>query len=265
MTAMSHVSPELLARYATGGTLRADVLWAIEAHLEFCATCRDRLGAVVGPDTADLLERVRVGVAAKVAGSVRMPARPRLPRGLWLPPALLPRLLMTVLVVLAAVLLDWLTPVTPSLVLMVAPVAPLVGVAAAWSRGLDAAHELVVASPRAGLYLVLRRTLAVLVVVIPLLAVAGLLVGTSPARFLLPCLAFTIGALVLGELIGLHRAASGLALLWVAAVIAPSLLLDRAPVVLAPASLPVWAGVTAAVAAVLLIKRDTYTELPSSR
>jgi hypothetical protein len=260
-----HVSPGLLARYAASDALEADVVWALEAHLETCAVCRTRLGAVAGPDTTDLLERVRIGLDAEVARSVRMPARRRALPALWLPPALLPRLLMTVLVVLAAVLLDLLTAVTPGLVLMVAPVAPLLGVAAAWSRGLDAAHELVQASPRAGLYLVLRRTLSVLVVVIPLLAVAGWLVGTSPARFLLPCLAFTAGALALGEVIGLHRAASGLALLWVAAVIAPSVITDRLPVVLAPASLPVWAGITAAVAAVLLIKRDTYTELPSSR
>ena len=123
--------------------------------------------------------------------------------------------------------------------LLVAPVAPLLGVAAVWSAGLDPAHELVVASPRAGLYLVLRRTLAVLVVVIPALTVAGWLAGASPARWLLPCLAFTAGALALGELIGLRRAAAALALAWTAGVITPSVLTARTPVVLEPASLPV--------------------------
>ena len=113
---------------------------------------------------------------------------------------------------------------------------------------MDPAHELVVASPRAGLYLVLRRTLAVLVVVIPALAVAGWLAGASPARWLLPCLAFTAGALALGELIGLRRAAAVLALAWTAGVIAPSVLTDRSPLVLEPASLPYWVGLIVVVA-----------------
>jgi hypothetical protein len=150
-------------------------------------------------------------------------------------------------------------------VLLLAPVAPLLGVAAAWSRGLDPAHELVTASPRAGLYLVLRRTLAVLVVVIPALAGAGWLVGTSPARWLLPCLAFTAGALALGEVVGLHRAASGLALAWTAVVVAPSLVTARTPVLLEPASLPAWAALTALVAVVAVLRRDAYTGLPSGR
>jgi hypothetical protein len=138
-------------------------------------------------------------------------------------------------------------------------------VAAAWSRGLDPAYELVVASPRAGLVLVLRRTLAVLAAVIPVLAAAGWLVGASPARWLLPCLAFTVAALALGELIGLHRAATGLALAWVAVVVGPSLVLERTPVLLAPASLPIWAAATAVVAALLIARRRAYTGLASLR
>ena len=78
--------------------------------------------------------------------------------------------------------------------------------------------------------MVLRRTLAVLVVVIPALTVAGWLAGASPALWLLPCLAFTAGALALGELIGLRWAAGVLALAWTAGVIAPSVLAARTPV-----------------------------------
>ena len=174
---------------------------------------------------------------------------------------------MTVLVVLAAVGLDLADGAGryPSLVLLLAPVAPLLGVAAAWSRGLDPAHELVTAGPRAGLDLVLRRTVAVLAVVIPALAVAGWLVGASPARWLLPCLAFTVGALALGEVVGLHRAASGLALAWAVVVVGPSLLLAWPPVLLAPASLPGWAAATAVAAVVLVVRRHAYTGLASGR
>lgn len=265
-----HVPERMLDRYAARDTgIAADVLWAVEAHLESCPACRARLGDAAGrsPDTVALLERVRVGLDAELAGAAPVPVRRR--RALWVAPALLPRLVMTVLVVLVAVGLDVAGQLTaagfPSLVLLVAPVAPLLGVAAAWSRGLDPAHELVVASARAGLALVLRRTLAVLVVVIPLLVAAGWLVGASPARWLLPCLAFTGGALALGEVIGLHRAASGLVLVWVAAVVAPSLFTTRLPVVLEPVSLPGWAGVTAVFAIVLVLRRNAYTELPSGR
>jgi hypothetical protein len=274
-----HIPAPLLDRYAEGEVrIGADVLWALEAHLEACATCRARLAEAVGrhsPDTVALLERVHAGLGAEVARSPRMPARrprrTRLPgRALWwAPPALLPRLAMTVLVVGVALGLDLADGLgggrLPSLVLLLAPVAPLLGVAAAWSRGLDPAHELACASPRAGLPMVLRRTLAVLAVVIPLLAAGGLLVGASPARWLLPCLAFTGGALALGELVGLHRAAIGLGLGWVAVVVAPSLVTARTPLLLAPASLPGWAVLTVVVAVALVVRGDRYTELPSGR
>jgi hypothetical protein len=274
-----HVPVELLDRYAAGGSgLGADVVWAVEVHLEGCAGCRARLGRAVtrrDPDTVALLERVRAGLGAEVASGPRMP-----PRRSWLPgwlsgwarrwatPALLPRVAMTVLVVLVAVGLDLADGVAgrfPSLVLLLAPVAPLLAVAAAWSSGSDPAHELVVASPRAGLDLVLRRTIVVVVAVIPFLAVGGWLVGASPARWLLPCLAFTVGALALGEVVGLHRAAIGLALAWVTVVAGPSLVTARPPLLLAAASLPGWAVATVVVAIVVVVRRGAYTGLASGR
>jgi hypothetical protein len=274
-----HIPAPLLDRYAAGGErIGADALWALEAHLEACAPCRHRLREAVqrrSPDTVALLERVHDALDAEVARSpgmpTRRPLRARLPgRALWwAPPALLPRLAMTVLVVAVALGLDLADELDggrfPSLVLLLAPVAPLLGVAAAWSRGLDPAHELTCASPRAGLSMVLRRTVAVLAVVIPLLAAGGLLVGASPVRWLLPCLAFTAGALALGELVGLHRAAIGLASGWVAVVVAPSLITAQAPLLLAPASLRGWAGLTVVIVVALVLRGDRYTQLPSGR
>jgi hypothetical protein len=263
-----HVSMAVLKRYASGGPpIGADLLWAVEAHLESCALCRERLGDVVTPTTASLLARVHANLGVELARSRQMPNR-RWGRRIaeWAPPGLWSRVTMTVLVVGAALGLDLghITTV-PSFVLLIAPIAPLLGVAAVWSAGVDPAHELVVASPRAGLYLVLRRTLAVLIVVIPALTAAGLLVGASPARWLLPCLAFTTGTLVLGELIGVHRAAAALALLWSAAVIGPSVLNATTPFLLAQSSLPYWAGLIAAAAAALLLRRNAYTGLRSER
>jgi hypothetical protein len=273
MKPVDHISTAVLEQYVTGGAgIGTDALWAVEAHLEACAGCRQRLGeAVAGhsPQTTALLARVQLNVAAEVARSPRMQAR-RLPRrvvGRWAPPGLWPRLAMTLVVVAAALGLDLAGSmrVLPSLVLLVAPVAPLLGVAAAWSAGPDPAHELVVASPRAGLQLVLRRTLAVLAMVIPALTVAGWLVGVSTAAWLLPCLAFTAGALALGELIGLRWAAGVLALAWMAGVIAPSVLAADTPLLLERASLPYWAGLVAAIAVSLTVRRDAYTGLRSEK
>jgi hypothetical protein len=267
-----HIGAVALERYATGDMdIGADAVWAVEAHLESCAPCRDRLAQAVArrsPETTSLLRRVQTSLATERQRSPQMPAR-RLPRrtARWLPPGLLPRMVMSVLVIAAALGLDLAgaSRVLPSLVLLVAPVAPLLGVAAVWSAGLDPAHELVVASPRAGLYMVLRRTLAVLVVVIPLLTLAGWLAGESPARWLLPCLALNAGALALGELIGLRWAAGALVLAWTAGVITPSVLAERAPLLLEPATLPYWAGVIVMIAVVLLLRRDAYTALRSER
>ncbi len=269
MRSAEHVPAAVLDRYATGGAgIGADALWAIEAHLEGCAPCRERLGEAVArrsPETVSLLARVHANLTTEMARSRQMPAR-RLPRRVarWVPPGLWPRLAMTLLVVAAALGLDLAgSRVLPSLVLLVAPVAPLLGVAAVWSVGLDPAHELVVASPRAGFYMVLRRSLAVLVVVMPALTAAGWLTGASPARWLLPCLAFTAGALALGELIGLRVAAGALALAWTAGVITPSILAARTPLLLEPASLPYWAGLIAVIAVALVLRRDAYTGLRS--
>jgi hypothetical protein len=270
MRSPDHVAATMLERYATGGAgIGADALWAVESHLESCAPCRERLGEAVArrsPETMSLLARVQANLATEVARSPRMPAR-RLQWWLrrrvapWAPPGLWPRMAMTLLVLAAAVGLDLAgsSQAFPSLVLLVAPVAPLLGVAAVWSVGLDPAHELVVSSPRAGLYMVLRRTLAVLVVVIPALTVAGWLADASPARWLLPCLAFTAGALALGELIGLRWSAGALALAWTAGVITPSVLAARTPVLLELASLPYWAGLIAVIAVALVLRRDAYT------
>lgn len=268
----AHAPEGLLARYAAGDAgIGPETLWALEGHLEGCASCRDRLADAVrggNPGTVSLLERVHAGLDTELARSAPAPLRSRLlPRtSRWLAPTLLRWLGMSTLMVLTAVGFDLVNDSSRmSLVLLLAPVVPLLGVAAVWARGQDPVHELVAATPRAGLYLVLRRTLTVLVVVIPVLALAGLVVDASPARWLLPCLAFTAGALALGTVIGVSRAAAALGLLWAAGVIAPSLVTARLPAVLDTASLPAWAALTAATAVVLVLRRDAYTKLPSSR
>lgn len=263
-----HVSAELLAGYAGGDTgIAPDVAWAVQVHLECCPVCRGRLADRVDAGAAALLARVWQGVDAVVAVTAPAPTRrrwvPRLPVR-WVTPVLLPWLVTSVFVVVVALGFDlaaagWRGSL-PSLVLLLAPVAPLLGVAAAWTGRVDPAHELVAATARAGLGLVLRRTVVVLLVVIPVLTGAGWLIGVSPARWLLPCLAFAAGSLALGGAIGLPRAAGGLAVLWAVAVVAPSILTARTSVLLSPAALPGWAALTAAVLLVLVARRRAFTQ-----
>ncbi|MEE1786023.1 zf-HC2 domain-containing protein [Streptomyces sp. SP17BM10] len=268
-----HAAPRLIADYARGDVeLPADTLWALESHLETCAPCRGRLAAVVpveAPGIAALVDSVRAGLEPQLAAAVvRAPTRRRRPRWVtaWLTPVMAPWLAMTAAVTLVALLLDEATPSavlgSPSLALLLAPVLPLCGVAAAWSRGLDPAHELTASTARAGLPLLLRRTAAVLGVVVPGLLVEGWLTGAmTAAQWLLPSLAFTSAALALGSVVGVTRAAAGLAALWGVAVVAPAWFTRRVPVVLDTDVLPLWGVVLALGALAVIVRRNLYSAL----
>jgi len=265
----AHASRAAIAAYATGDpALPAAAEWAVEAHLETCADCRAHLADAVriGDPTLDsALRQVWTELDAR-APRTPAPGRPAWSRWArtWAPPTLAPRLATGVLVALVAFLVDLVAPertLTP-LVLLVAPVAPLFGVAAAWSRRLDPLHELTASTPRAGLAMVLRRTAVVLAAVIPVLAAAGALTGLNPALWLLPCLAFTTGALALGTVFGVDRAALGLGLLWTVLVIAPTVMNLGAPQLLRQSGLPGWAAAAAVAAAVLTARARSFTALP---
>jgi hypothetical protein len=253
-----HASPQLLRRYADGDSaLAADVVWALEVHFESCVDCRGRL-ADEAATVAPLVDEVWASI---VPDTVPAPIHKARRLAVWATPAMVPWLAMTVVVTLLALVADRLVaPPYPSLALLLAPIAPVAGVAAAWARGLDPAHELVAATPRAGLYLVLRRTVAVLVVVIPLMAVAT---WTSPVRWLLPCLAFTVATLALGGFVGVRRAAVGLVTLWAVFVVGPSVIIARPPAVLEPAALGVWAAVFVVGAVVVRLRASVYARLES--
>ncbi|BCJ58783.1 zf-HC2 domain-containing protein [Micromonospora endophytica] len=241
----THPSLTQIDRYAAGdpGLDEASV-WAIEVHLEDCADCRARLAASTTADARSLIERVAMNLDHELAKSPAPAGRVRswsVLRQRWLVGTLLPWLAMTVAVLACAVLLGELWVGRPSLVLLVAPLAPLPGVAVAWHRRIDPAWEVIAATPAAGLTTLLRRTAAVLAVVIPALVLAGARTGVSLALMLAPCLAFTAATLLLGTLIGVRRAAIGLITAWTLVVIAPSLTTARIPAVLAVESARIWA------------------------
>ncbi|MFD8546647.1 zf-HC2 domain-containing protein [Streptomyces sp. NPDC059649] len=271
-----HASRQLIDDYARGdATMAADTAWALEAHLESCAPCRSHLAASVAteaPDIAALLDTVRAGLEPRLDTAVRAPSRRHLSRWVsaWLTPAMAPWLAVIVVVTLMALLLNAVASPTffgdTSPLLLVAPVLPLCGVAASWSRGLDPAHELTASAARAGLPLLLRRTTAVLVVVLPALLVGGWLTGTmTAAQWLLPSLAFTSTALALGSVVGVTRAATGLLVAWGLVVVVPASATGRVPhalqLVLQPDQLPVWGLLLALGTGAVIARRNAYSTL----
>jgi hypothetical protein len=165
------------------------------------------------------------------------------------------------------------------LLLAVAPVVPVVGVALSYGAHADPLHEIVAATPSAGLRLVLTRTAAVLAVSLPLLTLAGLLVPSSgapgAAAWLLPGLALTLASLALAGYVGFRTATAVIGGGWLCAVLVPALAapgsrltarlteqlaycLDGAP------AQGAWAA-AAALSAVLLAARRPAYDHPETR
>ncbi|MFI6285455.1 zf-HC2 domain-containing protein [Streptomyces sp. NPDC051018] len=169
------------------------------------------------------------------------------------------------------------------LLLALAPVLPLAGVALSYGPYADPMYEITATAPSGGLRLLLTRTAAVLAVSVPLLTAAGALLPPvsrvtgggppgvpvlSPGAWLLPGLALTVAALALGSYIGLRLAASALACGWLAVVFLPALtslpegLGGRIePFVSGPAVQTAWAGAAVVCAAVLAGRRSTFDRL----
>lgn len=254
----THPSDGVIARYADPAAELDEVTaWSVEVHLEECGGCRARIG---GGDA--LLDRIAAAVDAGIAAGPAPARRPRAVRNRWLVWNLVPWLLMTLAVLACAVLLQSMAP-RLHLVSLLAPVAPLPGVALAWSRRHDPAWELIAATPKAGLAMLLRRTAGVLAVIVPALALAGSRTGVSLALSLLPCLAFCAATIALGAFIGVARAAGLLGAVWVLAVVVPAVLTIRQPVVLAPGSAGVWALLTLILAGLAAGRAANFRRLTS--
>lgn len=251
-TGMStHPSPTVIARYADREAGLDEVtVWSVEVHLEGCAGCRALVAGRTADDSRDLLARVAAGMDAAIAAGPAPVARRRwsAARNRWLVWHFAPWLTMTLALVGCAALLDALASSLPSVVMLLAPVAPLPAVAVAWGRRQDPAWELIAGTPAAGLAMLLRRTAGVLAVVVPALALASSRTGVSLALTLLPCLAFTAATIALGAFVGVRRAAVGLGVAWGLAVALPTVITAELPPVLQPGSSGVWALLTLALA-----------------
>ncbi|MDP9794002.1 FtsH-binding integral membrane protein [Catenuloplanes nepalensis] len=261
----THVPSAALAAYATGDPGLDDVAaWGVEAHLDTCARCRARLADHAAPPVRDLLGTARTALLHEArTGPQPAPARSRWRR--WTGWSPLGWAVTALTAVLAAFLLDRAYPQFPSVVLLLAPLAPISGLAVAWSRRTDPAWETLAGMPRAGLELVLRRTLVVLAATLPALTVAGLLLGESPALWLLPAITGTSATLWLGGRIGVTRAAAALATAWIAAVIVPAVLTMDVPPMIRAEGVPGWAAAAVICTVLALLRADGFLRLHSWR
>ncbi|MFJ4874639.1 zf-HC2 domain-containing protein [Streptomyces sp. NPDC088745] len=276
-----HVTPAAAAQYAAGTTPDADA-WSLEQHVETCGQCAARVSRAVRSGTAGpQLARQRAHLL-HLAGTPQPPAPALAPtpalrthRLLWaLGPALRLGWVVSVLAVaLGAVLLAFGAGQTAArpLLLAVAPVVPLAGVALSHGRRTDPLHELHASMPGGNLRLLLHRTACALGLSIPVLTAAGAVLPPvegvpGAAAWLLPGLALTLGALALGSWIGCRRASAAVGSGWALAVTAPAAgesgpLLHITPYLDTPAPQVSWAVAAVACAVLLLLRRTHFDRM----
>ncbi|WP_225821369.1 zf-HC2 domain-containing protein [Streptomyces naphthomycinicus] len=178
---------------------------------------------------APRLTEPSVPAAPRLGEAAGRPALSRLARLLWAAgPAVRGAWLPAVLgVAVAALALSYGAgfPGTRALLLAVAPVVPVAGVALSYGPHADPLHEVAAATPGGGLRLALTRTVAVLVVSLPLLTLTGLLLPASgapaAAAWLLPGLALALASLALASVVGCRAAAGLTGGGWLCAVVGP--------------------------------------------
>ena len=190
---LTHIDEQLLIGYCEL-SVTASTAAAIEAHLMSCASCRAELANVaisaqdglvnqqsVWDGVLERVDRPTRSITERLLGAMRV--RPNTAKLLATTPALrLAWLVAVVLVAAFAVAAARIEADGPWLLLVIAPLLPVAGVATAYGPALDPTHEIGVAAPMSGLRLTLLRTLAVIATTMPLLAVAAPNSRTWPSR-----------------------------------------------------------------------------------
>ena len=258
-----HADPALLSRYLAGD-LDAVTGASVEQHVSRCETCRRAVASLLEPR---LVERTWAGIREAVD-------RPALPfplrlarrcglseptavllagaaslRGAWLVGAFLSLSFATF-----AAYVSGGTALAPFL--LVAPLAPVLGVAAAYGPRQDPLEALVATAPYGRTKLILLRTTAVLVSVLPVTALLGLAIPGPPwlaAAWLGPALALVPVLLALAGFVGPRTAAAVVSLGWSGVVLASTRGLDPTWPVEA-AQQGVYLGLAVAACAVIAIR-----------
>ncbi|MEU5630310.1 zf-HC2 domain-containing protein [Streptomyces rishiriensis] len=162
------------------------------------------------------------------------------------------------------------------LLLALAPLAPVAGVALSYGVHADPLHEIAAATPSGGLRLMLTRTAVVLAVSLPLLTLTGLLLpaaGTpGAAAWLLPGLALTLASLTLAGWVGCRAATALTGGGWSCAVLVPALTASGGPALTelaeqldrclaGPRAQGAWGAAALLCAALLAARRSAYDHM----
>ncbi len=235
---VTHIDEQLLIGYCELSVTAATAA-AIEAHLMSCVSCRAELADVTVSAEDGLVNQQLVwdGVLERVDQPTRstterllgvMRVRPDTAKVLATTPTLrLAWLAAVVFVAAFAVAAGRVEGDGPLLLLVIAPLLPVAGVATAYGPALDPTYEIGVAAPLSGLRLILLRTLAVIATTIPLLVVAALVApggGWVVFGWVLPSFALVAITLALSTAISPERAGVVVGVGWLVALV---VLIDR--------------------------------------
>lgn len=278
------IPPDLVTGYVRG-VLGSAAAWSVEAHLPGCAVCRRVLAGDLDQARLDRNRSVLVtrlalpeagpsaGRASRLAG--RAAARCGVPAYVWRLLSVTPSLRWSWLAGLALVLGTAVgaarvaAPVSGLagragggealssgllLFLILAPLLPLAGVAAAFHPRLDPAADLAAAAPMSGVWLFCVRSVAVIgAALVPTILAALALPGRGwlPLLVVLPALAVSAAALTLATLVRPLPAALGAGAGWVAIVGGAGLAAGSPAVAYEGAAQAAWLAVTVAACCLL--------------
>jgi hypothetical protein len=219
-----HAPPEILRTFAVEPeALDGTTASSVELHLLHCEPCRAVVAASVEPDlvaaswdaVADVMDRPRPRGVERLlerlgldASAARLIAATRSLQ--------VSALGALVAVAVGAVLFSRLAD-DPGPYLVFAPILPLAAVGAAFATGAEPAGEVAVVAPVAGVALVLRRSVAVLVASLAVVGAGSVALpslGFAALAWVLPALALTTGALALSTWVRVETAFASLVAAW---------------------------------------------------
>jgi Putative zinc-finger len=222
-----HADPAVLTRYAEGSLDDARA-YSLEAHLLACERCRAVVPAASFGSALDT-------VWARIDATISAPPARRVER--ILTACGVPDHVARLLAATPSLRLSWFGAVAATLAfaavaaragrqgvlafLIVAPLVPLAGVAAAFGPGVDPAYEVALAAPVRGSRLLLVRALAVLAASLLLIGTAALALpeAWTSAAWLLPSLGLAVASLACSTLWSPMASMAGVASAWVIGVL----------------------------------------------
>lgn len=275
-----HADRSLLDRYAAGG-LDDPAAWSVESHVTGCAACRGLLDGVDHPAVTD---RWQEGVWREVVWELNRPRRSvtewlltrvgvpdHVARLLAATRSLTASWLGSVGAVLAfSVIVSRVTATSPApfavtdaplLFLLLAPLVPLAGIAAAFGPGVDPTYEIGLAAPLRGTRLLFLRATAVLTTSFLLAMVGALLLpelNWTAAAWVLPALAVTGATLALSTWFDPLWSAGGVGAAWVVVVVAGETVSDVGLVTFRGDAQVLAAVVMVTAAAILVVRRERF-------